>query len=284
MQTKKSPKADAPTAVKQKSLAKLKLLLDLAQLEHRCKADTSTLLELFGPTHAGGYAYKDNGSDVLAVAHCDYVELPYCFDSVKLAKETLVFSPRLDDRLGVYTVLDMLPAMGIVTDVLLTDGEEIGQSTAENFIQKKRYNWVVEFDRKGTDVVTYQYRDFDDIVGKFFSLGWGSFSDIATLDNLGCQCCNVGVGYYNEHTDRCHMVVDDYLKQLVRFRRMWTAHHKTHYPYSKIEERNWSGQLTTRDDVYECPHCLCQFFDWETVITETHILCPDCGLKAALAF
>ena len=168
MQTKKSPKADAPTAVKQKSLAKLKLLLDLAQLEHRCKADTSTLLELFGPTHAGGYAYKDNGSDV--------------------------------------------------------------------------------------------------------------------LDDLGCQCCNVGVGYYNEHTDRCHMVVDDYLKQLVRFRRMWTAHHKTHYPYSKIEERNWSGQLTTRDDVYECPHCLCQFFDWETVITETHILCPDCGLKAALAF
>ena len=88
----------------------------------------------------------------------------------------------------------------------------------------------------------------------------------------------------NEHTDRCHMVVDDYLKQLVRFRPMWTAHHKTHYPYSKTEERNWSGQLTTRDDVYECPHCLCQFFDWETVITETHIFCPDCGLKAALAF
>ncbi len=50
--------------------------------------------------------------------------------------------------------------MGINVDVLLTTGEEMGQSSAAYFDPgEKKYNWMFQFDRGGTDVVTYDYGD-----------------------------------------------------------------------------------------------------------------------------
>ena len=45
----------------------------------------------------------------------------------------MVHSGALDDRLGAYIILDLLPKLGINVDVLLTVGEEQGRSTANFF-------------------------------------------------------------------------------------------------------------------------------------------------------
>ena len=191
----------------------------------------ASVSKLFGEIGGGigrrdeQYAFKDNGSNILAVAHCDFQPTVNHFAVAKLTGETLIFCPRLDDRLGVYTVLDFLPALGVNVDVLLTDKEEVGQSTAEYFKTDKKYSWVVEFDRRGVDAVVYDYDGMLPLVRPYFNVGNGTFSDISVLD-IGVQAFNVGVGYYGEHTSRCHMVVEDYIDQIEAFVRMY--HDKRH--------------------------------------------------------
>lgn len=173
----------------------------------------------------------DRKAKILAVAHCDWVKgLPVHFSKAVLTDETLIFSPQLDDRLGVYTVLDLLPSMGVKADVLLTDDEEIGRSTAKIFDTDKKYNWIVEFDRRGTGAVMYQY-DFP--CREYFRVDHGSFSDICCLDRLGVQGINIGVAYHDEHTSRCYMVLEDYANQMVRFNAMYKALRNARLPYEK---------------------------------------------------
>jgi hypothetical protein len=104
------------------------------------------------------YFYKDNGSNTLAVAHLDTVQKRGWCELTQLSHDTLVFSPKLDDRLGAYVILELLPKLGINVDVLLTTDEESSNSTAMEFKTQKQYNWMVEFDRAGRDAVLYQYQ------------------------------------------------------------------------------------------------------------------------------
>ena len=89
----------------------------------------------------GRYIHIDNNSKVLAVAHLDTV-FPESKDFVKyrVLGSDYVFSPNLDDRLGVYTILDYLPKHGINMDILLTENEEKCLSSAYNFKTSKKYN------------------------------------------------------------------------------------------------------------------------------------------------
>ncbi len=106
--------------------------------------------------------------------------------------------PVVDDRLGCAMAL----GMSGWADLLFTDCEEQGRSTAAYFKAPRDYNWIVGLDRRGTDVVTYQYKDKEwlDSLGKHFKVGWGSWSDIGYLEGLGRSAVNVGIGYHNEHT------------------------------------------------------------------------------------
>lgn len=212
----------AKTAKPRKFAKQVRNLAKTVELKARCDA---TIKELFAECgdvrgkRGTQHAFRDNGANILAVAHCDVVSyVGKHFEKCDLTTEQLIFCPRLDDRLGVYTVLDLMPKMGINMDVLLTENEEVGASTASDFETTKEYNWIVEFDRNGTDVVTYNYDEMDAyLAGHFRSIGNGSFSDICELEHLGVAGVNVGVGYRHEHTNRCHMVVDDYLDQMARF-------------------------------------------------------------------
>ncbi len=161
------------------------------------------------------YYYQDNGSDILAVAHLDTVVYPdeRGASYAKTQAGVVIHSGALDDRLGAYTILDMLPNLGITVDVLFTVGEEMGQSTAAYFAPEKQYDWMIEFDRGGTDVVTYQYQDKDlvDCVRESGARhGQGIFSDISYLDHLGCKGLNWGVGYQDYHSKRGYAYLDDY--------------------------------------------------------------------------
>lgn len=185
------------------------------------------------------YYYRNNGSSVLAVAHLDTVvkhdERGATFADTEAGP--IVFSGALDDRLGAYTLLDLLPALGIRYDVLLTAGEESGQSTASFFDppRGKDYDWIIEFDRGGTDVVMYDYEDDDAIAlvrRTRAQVGWGSFSDICYLEHLGVKGFNWGVGYRDYHSTRGHAYLDDYFEMIARYLKFDQQNAGTYMPHT----------------------------------------------------
>ena len=198
------------------------------------------------------YFYKDNGSNVLAVAHLDTVawEDERRARFVKTEAGLVVFSRALDDRLGAYVILDLLPKLGLKYDILLTVGEEMGRSTAAYFTPAKQYDWMIEFDRGGTDVVMYQYDD-EEVRGLVRGAGArpadGIFSDISYLEHLGIKGFNWGVGYRDYHTERSHAFLDDTFEMVdkyLTFHEQNVGTYMPHYPLAdltdKEERRLWA--------------------------------------------
>jgi putative aminopeptidase FrvX len=112
--------------------------LSLAETKHLIKNDD--------------YIYINNGADILGVAHCDTVFDRRKTENFYFENENFVFSPKLDDRAGMFTLMFFLPKYypDIKFDILFTTNEEKGASTAENFRTVKKYNWIFEFDRQGS--------------------------------------------------------------------------------------------------------------------------------------
>lgn len=176
-------------------------LLNTDRLRFYCEMLTARLLK-----HQKR-RFIDRGGNILAVAHCDHVDIPYRFDVSSDGEK--IICPRLDDRLGVYLAMEVLPQIGVECDLLLTDGEELGRSTARNFIPEKNYNWIIELDRAGSDAVVYQYREMESPVFDCFPYGEGSFSDISHMEQLGVGAFNAGIGYHFQHTRNCYCRWDE---------------------------------------------------------------------------
>lgn len=172
------------------------------------------------------FFYRNTGSRVLAVAHLDTVVTHDRRQTsfAETAAGLVVHSGALDDRLGAYIILDLLPKLGLNYDVLLTTGEEKGQSTAaffvEPIIEDGQYDWLIEFDRGGTDVVMYCYDNAETrqmVRDCGATPGWGSFSDIAYLEHLGIKGFNWGVGYQDYHTVRGYAFLEDTFKMVAYY-------------------------------------------------------------------
>jgi hypothetical protein len=198
------------------------------------------------------YLYRDNGADVLAVAHLDTVGMHWEREAnfVETESGLVVFSRALDDRLGAYIILELLPKLGIQYDWLLTVGEECGRSTAHYFEppEGKEYDWMIEFDRGGTDVVAYQYDDADlrervRMTGA--RMEEGIFSDICYLEHLGIKGLNWGVGYRDYHGPRAHAYLEDTFEMVemyVDFHELNEGEALPHYPETR---RNWWGSYSS---------------------------------------
>lgn len=177
-------------------------------------------------TKDGVFYYKDNGADILAVAHLDSVLGFHHFQVLKLSTDTKIFCSSLDDRLGAYVILKYLSKLGLKYDILLTEGEEKGASTAAWFNPPpgKKYKWMFSFDRKGTGAVTYQYRSMD-LLNRLRDVGlsheMGSFSDICFLEHLNCKGINFGVGYQDYHAIDAWASKKDLLSQISAFIRFY---------------------------------------------------------------
>jgi hypothetical protein len=159
-------------------------------------------------------------------------------------------SPCFDDRLGIFTGVYMFPHIGIDADILLTTDEEIGQSTAGNAslsVIKELIGWtgedtpyshIVEFDRRGEDVVAYHYEDDtkeweemeEDLKRAGFVIGVGTFSDICSLNFLA-KGINVAVGYHNEHSVDSTCEVEEYLRNLYRYKKFVEIAGEKCYPH-----------------------------------------------------
>lgn len=231
--------------------------LNVKQLRHRLLQPTAELMaEIGGVTPCGdsSYAYRNTGAPVLGVAHCDYVD---CGSDHVFHKDGRVWSSRLDDRLGVYVLLDVLPKLGVHVDVLLTDDEERGKSTAQYFRPVKHdYSWMFQFDRRGTDAVCYDYKGFEDVAARFFKVGVGSFSDICSLDHLGICGLNVGTAYYDEHSLGSYADLGQLAKQVKRFAALYKSHCFEPIPHNNVDPALWWDEPESGlQEYYRCAWC-----------------------------
>lgn len=224
-------------------------LIDRNKLTACCQMNKRSFRKLGRVTHTSDqmdYIHIDRGAKVLGVAHLDVVRNMRDVNYFTLNGRRGIMSGALDDRLGVYILLHLLPKLGVECDVLLTDGEEVGKSTAQHFQlpEGKEYNWLFSFDRRGTDVVMYDY-DCKHLDDKLAAVGLkssiGSFSDISSMEHLKVKAFNVGTGYHDEHTDMCHAYFDDVISQANRFAEFWRLHHKSKMEHEPMEK--WSARV-----------------------------------------
>jgi hypothetical protein len=213
--------------------------MNLSLLKKRCLSSEESFSDVGRviETKDGPLIFKDNGASVLAVAHLDSVITRPAFRVESTKNGVAVYNPELDDRLGVHVILDMLPTMGIKTDILLTTGEEIGFSTGYWFDQPRQYNWIFSFDRVGTDMVMYNYETAElvntmiDSYG--YRVGMGSFSDISFMEHLECKGFNFGVGYEDYHSDRAHFFPSVTERCVRRFARFYQDYKDVKLPHKE---------------------------------------------------
>lgn len=190
----------------------------------------------------GEYLYSESpNSKVLAVAHMDVHTVPGTyFRLVKNENTTVILHPGLDDRLGIFSILYLFPQYDIATDILLTTDEECCMSSAREFAEncKKDYNWIVELDRAGDDVVMYNYDDDESIKADLksvgFKLGIGSYSDICELEGLGVSAFNMGIGYHFQHTAQCCVILRELATQLRKLKMFYDQFKDQAYEHDYI--------------------------------------------------
>jgi len=241
-------------------------------------------------TKHGDMMFQDNGADVLAVAHLDTVihNPKYKVDKSDPANVVISKCPQLDDRLGAWVILHLIPHMfpHLNYDILLTDSEEIGESTAQYFETTKQYNWMFEFDRNGVDSVTYGYSSpaWDAEVSKISQVGRGSFSDISYLDHLGCRGMNVGVGYYGQHTNDCFANICETVYMAMKFGDWATENMDNAFPFEYPTLPKFGSSLGWPDSDYRNYPISTPVFEQVCQIchasTDQDVICYGCQKNA----
>ena len=218
--------------------------------------------------------FIDNKADILFVAHLDTVKKPIFYgkthprDTYKklhhltynkaILKGDVFHGAGFDDRLGFYTAFSLVYHDFLKADILITDHEETGGTTAQ-YHTPKDYNWVCEFDRRGSDVVTYGKETllFKDALKEFFTIGHGSFSDIGKLDVNAC-CFNLGVAYEEAHSQESYVVISDYVRQIALFKLFFNRYQSTRFYFDNEAHKKravanntwWSNQRYDYDYNY----------------------------------
>lgn len=230
--------------------------IDYTKLEKICKAsikDFNTIGEELNGINGELYYKSNENNKVLAVAHLDYVADNKAFEVMDCTfqgvPDIATFNGALDDRLGVYAIIELLPKLGLNYDILLTDNEERGQTTARHFKTNKSYNWMFQFDRRGDGCVMYQYHNKESqelLEGYGFNVQIGSFSDISELGALGCIGFNFGTGYYNEHTKEHFASENVFLSQITKFVKFFNDNKDKKMPYQLTD--NYHGRYVQFND------------------------------------
>jgi hypothetical protein len=216
--------------------------------------------------------FIDNGSSILFVAHLDTV-LPPMFKK-QTAKR--LYATGLDDRLGCLLAYEL--GTELQADILLTDNEEKCRSTAR-FHTCKDYNWIVEFDRAGNDVVTYD-RDnpvFLQRLSDYWKIGVGSYSDITDLQTKVC-CFNLGTGIKNGHYKSCSVDIKTLKKQLAKFRAFYAKYVDTKFVADDIPEPIYSNSV--QYGAYD-KHEVCELCNNDNQVELVHgyLICETCFLQ-----
>lgn len=163
---------------------------------------------------------------VLLIAHADTVSKNYQKQNLIIENNIIKNTNGIigaDDRSG-CAILWLLKDLG--HSILITNGEEKG-CKGSRYLMDRHYNifedlnqhqFMVEFDSRGsTDFKTYFVgsNDFDKYINK--SIGYkkvnGKYTDICVLCETICGV-NLSVGYYNEHTNKEYLNLDEWQNTL----------------------------------------------------------------------
>lgn len=187
----------------------------------------------YKPVDEDGFLYAKGDIPVLLVAHMDTVHKQQCKkiinDNGKLSSPQGIGG---DDRCGVFMIMNIVKDLHC--SVLLCEDEEIGTVGARKFVEAKykrtdehnniieeKYiehldvNYMVEFDRKGSnDAVFYtcDNKEFTNFVEDMtcFKSAHGSFTDISVLMPAAKLAgVNLSCGYYNAHMTTEYVVYDE---------------------------------------------------------------------------
>ena len=208
-----------------------------------------TVLEKFAALagaryYEGGRAYRHvyipgtRADRVLLVAHADTVwdgrgevrQTPVLRDGV-IRGEDPSLGLGADDRAG-CAILWLLRESG--HSLLVLDGEEYG-SIAAHHIEEEHpdllrelngHRYIVEVDRrqdrnyKVYDIpVTREFCDFIEEATDYREADRGSSTDIRVLCKRVCGV-NLSIGYYHEHTEGEHLVLDEWYRTLTLLEKM----------------------------------------------------------------
>ena len=267
--------------------------IDIDKLRQYCTAPEEWFWTLPGAVkvevgtaaNTSEYTFIDNGADILFVGHLDKSRgsldrnIFTYYEADKSGKH-YVHNGNLDDREGVFIGHYLLPTQfGITFDYLFTTDEETGGSTAEEFQRdwlalpeekRKKYKWIIEFDRHGLEPVMYEFEDKDlrEKIEEFIKTTKGSFTDICKLSKMGCKAINWSTGYYSEHTPGHYAIMEDMVKVIEAFVGFYRKYKDVHLPhthtsYSRNQSWNWeNGYNSAAASVHrssyeqiECPRC-----------------------------
>jgi len=232
-------------------------------------------------TGADRFAIRIGTVPVVAVCHLDTVLGNTTYDYNE--SSNVVTCSELDDRLGLACLL-LLATIHDFT-IVCCDHEEVGQSTADvaaDYIKANGIacNWIFELDRRGLDVVSYDYSEplWDGILETYFGeVGQGSFSDVCRMESLGVKALNAAIGYHREHTLQCHADLNDTLQRCTEMSDMLTDLAHVRLPHVQQLEPGYRDFGTVRDfGADHCDECQsCQ--SWEECEEYMGmILCDDC--------
>lgn len=160
----------------------------------------------------GEFEFKDNGADVLFVAHLDTVQNPKPRPVGYNPTLREIHHPCLDNRLGLLAVRALVPKVFTQPyDILFTTGEESGKSTAKDFVKKhadilKRYKVAINFDRGYDSPALYGALLDKEWKKAVAALGWkperGIFSDTTILADAGLRIANLPCGMRDYHSKK----------------------------------------------------------------------------------
>lgn len=191
------------------------------------------------------FLYAEGSIPIALVAHLDTVfsSSPTFVSYDK--KEQLIYSGQGgigDDRAGVFAILKLL-LKGYHPYIIFTTGEEIGGIGALSITQslsQPNLKYIIELDRRGSnDCVFYNHYDeeFISYIESFgFEYALGSFSDISIICPLwNIAGVNLSIGYYNEHTTREFVCVDEWEYTITRVEKMLNdVNNAPYYKYNSI--------------------------------------------------
>lgn len=176
-----------------------------------------------------GYIYAKGTVPVLLTAHMDTVhdELVKEFYEHEENGRHILTSPQGiggDDRCGIYMILEIIKTHKC--SVLFCEDEEIGCIGSKEFCKSdliyelSSLNYLIELDRANSDDAVFYECDNEDFT-KFITdntgyvESYGSYSDISYLAPMaGVAAVNLSCGYYNAHTKREEVVIEEMLNTI----------------------------------------------------------------------
>jgi len=191
-----------------------------------------------------GFLYANPKKDripILLVAHMDTVHREICEDIIN--ENGKLSSPQGiggDDRCGVYMIMNIVKELHC--PVLLTEDEEVGcigahKFTASKYTKELNINYMIEFDRKGSNDAVYYSCDnktFKAFIEENTDLkeAQGSYSDIsAIMPAIKIAGVNISCGYYNAHTTAEYVKFDEMLHIIEIAKKLIKVDPETHFEY-----------------------------------------------------